>query len=191
MTVVQGITPDMAPPAAVGLAGVTAPVPGMIIVRITVRVCAWVVDRTVSSTGISIVTGRADRVTAAVARAMRQWPRLVNQVTRVNIRATRVVVQVTAAAVRVMRQEPRLVNQVTRVKTRATRVVVRVTAAAARVMRRGPRLVNQVTRVNTRATRVAVQDTAAVASRVVLLTIARAAASELRPRPGIIQTMLE
>jgi hypothetical protein len=51
--------------------------------------------------------------------------------------------------------------------------------------------VNQVTRVNTRAPRVAVRDTAAVASRVVLLTIARAAASELRPRPGIIQTMLE
>jgi hypothetical protein len=127
MTVVQGITPDMAPPAAVGRAGVTAPVPGMIIVRITARVCAWVVDRTASSTGISIVTGRADRVTAAVARGMRQGLRLVNQVTRVN--------------------------------TRATRVVVRVTAA--------------------------------VASRVVLLTIARVAASELHPRPGIIQTMLE
>jgi hypothetical protein len=155
MTVVQGITPDMVQAAAVGRAGVTAPVPGMMIVRITARVCAWVVDRTVSSTGISIVTGRADRVTAAVARGMRQVLRMMRSKTRVN--------------------------------TRATRVVVRVTAAAVRVMRQGPRLVNQVTRVNTRATRAVVRAMDAVVSRVVLLTIARVAVSELRPRPGIIQ----
>jgi hypothetical protein len=177
MTVVPGITLDMAPAAAAGRAGVTVLVPGTMTVRITARVCAWVVDRIVSSTGNSIVTDRAGRVTAAVARDMRQVFRMMRRKTRVNTRAIRVVAQVTAVAVRVMHRVLRVVHRVIRVNTRATRVVVRVTAVAVRVMRQVLRAVNQVARVNTRATRRVVRAMAA-ADRVVHRTIVRAGASE-------------
>jgi hypothetical protein len=156
----------------------------MLIVRIMARVCAWAVDRTVSSTGASIVTGRAGRATAVAARGMRHVFRIMCRKTRKNTGATRVVVQVMVAAVRVMRRVLRLASQVIRLNTRDTRVAVRDTAAAARVTGNLILAVSKVVRVTTGATRRVARAMAVAVNRGVPLTIARAAVSESPPGPG-------
>ena len=136
LTGIPGIIPAMAA-AGDSRAGATGLAPGMIILRIPARACAWAAGRagpgSVTSTVTSIVMARVVRVTVVAVRDMGSGHRLLTRMYRTNTSPTRVVARVMVAAVRAMHHLRRLMSRVARMNIGATRAVVPVMAVADRV----------------------------------------------------------